>query len=523
MSLPPRFARISDYVAWFAKATPEAEAAVLGDLRISFAELDRRVDALAKALIAHGVVPGDRVATLQAPSPDFLVAMIATASIGAIWAGLNPKYRQAEMLHLVTDCGPRVLLARRHVAGRDYDGEIAAMQATAAIPVVATYDGDMPGMPAFLAAGDRITDAALAAHRAASGGRAPCLLVYTSGTTGIPKGALLHQQGIIDFALAQNCIWPVAPNRILNYFPINHVGCTVDLAIPCLVSGGCTIFMEQFDPGRALDLMVAEGVTFWGAVPAVFTQQLAELASRPRDLSTVRLIVWEGAAISEAAFDSLAAFGVPMATNYGQTESTSAICCVAPSTDRDLLLHSVGPAFPGVEVRLAGSPPDGEPGEVLVRSRYMFIGYWNRHEASAEAFTDDGFLKTGDLAVRRPDGCYRIVGRCREMFKSGGYNVYPREVEAALEAHPAVAQAVVVAVPDPMWQEIGVAFLTLRAPVDVAELAAHARDRLANYKVPKRFCIETELPLLPVGKVDRTALRNRAEAQAAGRAGGSSG
>jgi acyl-CoA synthetase (AMP-forming)/AMP-acid ligase II len=206
-----------------------------------------------------------------------------------------------------------------------------------------------------------------------------------------------------------------------------------------------------------------------------------------------------------------------MATNYGQTESTSAMAAEPPTIEREPLLNSVGHVFPGVELRLLDADgadvPDGEPGEVCSRSAYNFLGYWNRPEATAEAFTPDGYLRTGDLAVRRTDGRYRIVGRVREMYKSGGYNVYPREVEMLLETHPAVTQAVVVAVPDPLWQEVGVAYVTVSGAIEPAEILAFARERLANYKVPKRLLVEAELPLLPVGKVDRTALRKRAEAQ----------
>ncbi len=525
MPLPPRLARISDCLGWHAERQPDAEAVVLDGRRLSYAQLAAEVDRMARALMASGVGKGDRVGTLQTPSPDFLIAFIATASIGAIWAGLNPKYRRDELLHPVRDCRPKLLLARREVQGRRYDDEIAAMREAGGIETVVCYEGGDAGLgflalADFLARADTVTPADLAARRAESGGREACLLVYTSGTTGTPKGAVLHQQAIIDFALEQNRIWPVEPNRALNYFPVNHVGCTVDLAIPVLMAGGCTIFLEQFDPGRTLDIMEAERVSFWGSIPAVFSLQLAEQAKRARDLSAVQMIVWEGAAIPQDILGSLAGFGVPMATNYGQTESTSAMAAEPPGTDLEPLLNSVGFAFQGVELRLLAADgsdvPDGEPGEVCARSGYNFLGYWNRPEATAEAFTADGYLRTGDLAVRRPDGRYRIVGRVREMFKSGGYNVYPREVEMLLETHPAVTQAVVVAVPDPLWQEVGVAYLTLSSAATPEEILGYARARLANYKVPKRLVIEAELPLLPVGKVDRTALRKRAVADFAG-------
>jgi acyl-CoA synthetase (AMP-forming)/AMP-acid ligase II len=513
----PHFSRFADYARYYAETTPDAEAVALGDMRMSYRALDQAVDALASALIAAGVDHGDRVATLQTPCPDYFVAYLATTSIGAIWAGLNPRYRTNELVYVVEDCTPHVLLARTRIGDRDYAEEVAALSACG-IRHVVSYEpaeaGDIETMADFLRAGQAVSQQILDARRAQCGGREACLLVYTSGTTGKPKGALLQQQGIIDFAIAQNRIWPVRPMRILNYFPINHIGCTVDLATPCLVAGGTIIFMDQFDTEASLDLLVRERITFWGSVPSIYAMQMAALAKHPRQFPDVQLIVWEGAAIQADLLEALAAICPQLATNYSMTESTSAIACVAPTADRDVLLNTVGRAFKDVEVRLVdlddNEVSSGEPGEVQCRSHYGFLGYWNRPDASTEAFTVDGFFRTGDLAVRRPDGRYRIVGRLKEMYKSGGYNVYPREVEAVFEDNPAVKEAVIVAIPDPLWQEVGVAFVTLSSAATPDALTDWAKARLANYKLPKRVHIETELPLLPIGKVDRAALKLRA-------------
>ena len=521
--LPSLLPRISDYASWQAERRPDAVAMVLDGVTITYAALADGVDRLARALLAAGVRKGDRVASLLPPHPQYLVDFLAAASIGAIWVGLNPRYQLDELRYVVTDAEPRVLLGRQKIGERRYDVDLTAL--AAACPglshlVLHQPDAPLDGavtMADFLAAGDSIGHAALAAARADCGGRDPCLIVYTSGSTGKPKGALLHHDGLARFSLGQNRVWPVDPLRVINYFPINHVGCVADCTLPCLVAGGTLVFMEKFDPGTCLHLMETERVTLWGSVPSTFPMMLDHPDFVSRDLSSVALIVWGGAAMDAVTIDRLAQVQPRMATNYGMTETTSAVTVLEPVTDREVLAHSVGHAFEGVEIRLADANdqpvPNGETGEIQTRSPLNFLGYWRRPDATAEAFTGDGFFRTGDLAVLRPDGRYRIVGRIKEMYKSGGYNVYPREVEAVLRTGPGVTDAAIVAIPDPVWQEVGVAYVTVSTSVAPGDLLSFLRDRLANYKLPKRIVMLEEMPLLPIGKIDKAALKRRALAE----------
>src|SRR5688572_21048672 len=514
--------RVSDFVSFGAARDPAAEALVLGDMRWSYLELQQRVDALARALVAAGVRKGDRVATLQTPHPQFLVSFLATTSIGAIWVGLNPRYQLDELAHVMVDAEPKILMTRLHIGERSYGGEIEALrEACATLGRVVAFEEEtsqrgIEPMLHFLRGGARISPSELRSARAACGGRDPCLIVYTSGTTGKPKGAMLHHEGICRFAVAQNDMWPVDPLRVVNYFPINHVGCTIDVSIPCLAAGGTIVFMEQFDASGCLALMAREKITIWFSVPSVFAMQLALPHSCREDLDALQLIVWEGAALPEQLVGRLLEVHPRLATNYGMTETTSAITALEPTADEELLKQTVGSAFPGVEIRLVDAEGrdvgQGQEGEVLARSALNMLGYWRNADATRAAFTDDGFFRTGDLAVRRPDGRYRIVGRLTEMFKSGGYNVYPCEVEGVLEAHPDVETVAVVPVPDPLWQEVGVAFIVPKSAIDEGGLKAWCAGRLSNYKVPKRFVIRDSLPLLPIGKVDKGALRAIAEA-----------
>lgn len=519
MSVPEN---VRDIVRRAARSHPDAEAAVLGPMRWTYAELDRRIDALARALLAAGVEAGDRVATLSTPHPDFLVAFLATAQVGAIWLGLNPRYKPAELAYVLGDAEPKVLLARTRIEARDYRQDFAALAAgcpglaaSVALNGDPLFEGAL-AYEAFIASGGGVDDAALAAAGQGAGGRQACMIVYTSGSTGAPKGALLHHQGICDFCRAQDRLWPVSPQRVVNYFPINHIGSVIDITLPTLEAAGAVIFLEQFDAAEAMRLTADERCTMWGSVPSVLQMQLALPDFERYDLSALQLILWEGAAVPADVLDRLLAMGPPLATNYGMTETTSAMMAVAPTRDRDILAATVGLPFEGVEIRLVKADgtdaADGEEGEVWARSGYNMLGYWRRPEATAETLTPDGWLRTGDTAIRRPDGRYRIVGRIKEMYKSGGYNVYPREVEDVLEAHPEVSLAAVVSISDPLWAEVGVAYVIGAAGLTIEALEAHCRERLANYKIPKRFVLRRDLPLLPIGKVDKIALKGQARA-----------
>ncbi len=515
-----REGRISDFVFEHAERQSDAVALVLGERRWTYAALASAIDALASAMVAAGVVRGDRVATLQTPHPDYLIALLATASIGGIWVGLNPRYQLAELRHVVEDAAPKLLLARSEVMGRRYERELLELCADLpAIQRLVIFDGDpeVPGavtMAEFLGDGRACSPALLNEARDEVGGRMPCLIVYTSGSTGQPKGAVLHHAGINEFCAAQNRLWPIDPHRVLSYFPINHIGGVVDTVLPCIAAGGAVVFMEQFDPAGCLALMEREAVTLWITVPSVFQMQLDLPNFADYDLSAVQLIVWEGAEMPAGTIARLLQTCPKLATNYGMTETTSAITVVEPTDDIVLLSSSVGYPFPNVEVRLVDADgrvvADGTEGEVQARSNLNLLGYWRLPEATEACFTADGFFRTGDLAVRRPDGSYRLVGRLKEMYKSGGYNVYPREVETVLERHPAVALAAVVARPDPIWQEIGVAYVQSSGEVDPAALEVHCREHLANYKIPKIFVIEPDLPTLPIGKIDKQELARRA-------------
>lgn len=515
---PVELGRIADYPRYWAERAPEREAMVLGDSRLDYRDLAERVDALARALLASGVERGDRVATLSTPRPDALISFLATARIGGLWTGLNPRHRLDEYRFVVADAQPKVLLALPDFEGRDYLPDIRALAAEhRCIARVVTMGEAAPGLTtgfeAFLAEGGAVGQETLAAAAAAVGSDDPALLVYTSGSTGRPKGAMLSQWGLAHCSRNQSDHWWAEPLRVLNNMPISNAFCVGDLFCFTLVGGGTSVFMERFDPRLIPALIERERITLWGQVPTMFQLTLAEPGFARHDLSSLQLVFWAGARAPRELIQRLQRLAPKVSTNYGLTETVGGVTFADVGESLDVLAETVGRPDPHYELRVVGEGgrvlPDGETGEIQIRGPFLMRGYYNRPEESAAAIDSEGWLKSGDLGLRRPDGNYQIVGRLSERYKSGGYAIFPREIELVLEAHPAVAMAAVVGVPDPIFGEVGRAFI-LRRPghrLSEAEIDAYCRERLANYKVPKSFAVRDRLPMLPVGKIDKPALK----------------
>jgi acyl-CoA synthetase (AMP-forming)/AMP-acid ligase II len=499
---PPRLVSLSDYVRRYATVTPDREALVFGAQRMTYAELDAAVDRCAAALSALGVAAEDRVAMLTTPRPEFIVVLLATLRLRAVWTGVNPKYRTEEIAHILADSRPRVFIALA-----DSEGPAAV----GALPIrLVTFPDALADLMANGSAPVASPLRALPDE--------PAVIVYTSGTTGRPKGAVLSHRCLIYAYEAVSLSFVGREEareglRLLCNLPPNHIGCLSEMVGNTLIRGGCLVLAERFEPAEALDLIEREQVTLFGGVPAMLQLMVQHPAFATADLSSVRAIGWGGAPAPIALVRTLAATGAHLFTNYGLTEGGAIVCATPPDNSLEDLADTVGrPAYIG-EQRLVGD--NGRParlgqiGEIQLRGAGVFLGYWNDPDATEAAFTNDDWLKTGDLASARPDGRWVLHGRRGDMFKSGGYNVYPREIELELENHPDVALAAVVGTPHRLYFEVGHAFVQLRpgALVTEAKLLAYLRKRLANYKAPKRITVLDALPMLPIGKVDRAQLK----------------
>ncbi|MDB5429975.1 MAG: substrate-CoA ligase [Caulobacter sp.] len=526
---PPRLVRLSDYVGHYASTRPESEAVVFGAQRLTYAQLDLEVDRCARALARAGVGLGDRVAMLTTPRTEFIVTLMATLRLGAVWIGINPRYRLEEMAHILDDSRPRVFLSLlRDPDGRDYRPDLVALKArpwVSPFEIITFPDRDDAIGPSLA---DLIQEAQgdcrPAPHTASPTDAA--VIVYTSGTTGRPKGAVLGHGALVYAyeAVSRSFVgkeYVREGMRILCNLPPNHIGCLSEMVGNTIIRGGALILADRFNPAEAIAAIARERVTVFGGVPAMLQMVVQDPAFATADLSSLKMIGWGGAPAPAGLVSILAGTGAHLFTNYGLTEGGAIVSATPPDSDLETLATTVGAPVDLMEHRLAleegGLAPPGEIGEIQLRGPGLFLGYWNDPAATAAALTRDGWLKTGDLAYATPEGLWTLKGRRGEMFKSGGYNIYPREIEQALEEHPDVALATVVEIPDPLYFEVGHAFVCAHPGARPSEraLIAHLKERLANYKAPKRIHVLAAMPMLPIGKVDKHRLREIARGGAA--------
>jgi len=513
--------KISDYVAQYAIEQPDQEALVSHNERVNYLTLNNRIEQCAKALIALGVTKGDRVAMLCAPNSEYYTVFLATLSIGAIWLGLNPKYSLDEYRHAVEDAKPKVLLSMEQFSGRNYTADLKCLfndnDCIEHLVIIdnslTTLSGNSVYYDDFLSGSTQITNEHYQHVNAAVQRLDPALIVYTSGSTGKPKGAVLSHYGLCFGAIVQTEHIKVENPSVICNMPINHVACVADICCTTLVKAGCLHFQENFDPALMLQTIAKEKIKVWAGVPTMFLLQLKQPNFEQYDLSSLELIMWGGSAMPEAGIRDLQSLNTRMMTLYGMTETSAHTIYSAENSNLETLRDKIGKPDHNMPCRLVNDQGDlcqvNEQGEIQFKGEYLMLGYYNQPKATKAAFTKDGWFHTGDLGCYDDNGAIALVGRMSDMYKSGGYNIYPREIELMLESHNNIDAAIVVSIPDPLFQEVGIAFVTNKkcANIEDTQLIDFCKTSLANYKIPKKIIEITEFPMLPIGKVDKGQLR----------------
>ena len=449
-----------------------------GGRAVSRDELRARAEAVAGGMVAAGVRRGDRVAIYGANSIDWVVAYLGIQRAGACAVMMNPDYHSAEAQHILSDSDPKFIVADRPRA------EIARGLGFAVIPLEDLPAGGAPPMPALTP-------------------ESPAAILYTSGTTGRPKGAVLDHGNFLAQGRGALEVWRWTPRDVLVHaLPLFHLhGLGMGLH-GTLLSGGSAVLVP-FTPENVVHELTHGGTMLFG-VPSMYQRLCEWLEDNPTDLAHVRVFVCGSAPLPPALFERCARLlGQPPVERYGITEGG---IVVTNPYEGPRQPGRVGYPFPGVEVRL------GELGEVQLKGGQVFHGYWRNPRATKDAFTDDGFFRTGDVGEIGEDGSLAIRGRIKELIITGGFNVYPREVELVLEEHPSVLEVAVAGVPSERWGEEVTAFVVAAASAGPDEQAiedaiiAFAHERLAAYKCPKRVVAVDRLPRNAMGKVQRSIL-----------------
>ncbi|WP_234791129.1 AMP-binding protein [Agrobacterium rubi] len=486
-----------DPVGLHAHARPEKLALVdlASGRRWTYRHLDRAIEQARAAFYSLNLRPGDRLAAITRNSADLLIAQQACLRSGLIFTPLNWRLAAAEIDAILADCTPALILVDGSAAGFTPPDGARLLD---------------------IAAFTTRYEAAVAGERGVpQDANQPCVLLYTSGTSGVPKGVIHTPQTLFFTGVNFGVLGQVTSESVfLAESPFFHVIGLVTSIWPPLVQGGTVLVSSGFDPAvtnaRLADR--ALGITHYFCVPQMAMALKNADGFQPEKWSLAGLFTG-GAPNPPLNIFWWLERGVSMVDGYGMTEAGTILGMPLDPAQISGHAGAVGQAGPATGIRIVDAEdrdvPDGTAGEIIVKGPHVTPGYWNRLEEHETAFTPDGWLRSGDIGRRDGDGFITIVDRRKDMFISGGENVYPVEIESVLAEHPAVLQAAVVGVPDPCWGEVGHAFVILSPGCEGAEseLRAHCETRLARFKVPKHFQIVTELPRTSTGKIRKNKLR----------------
>jgi acyl-CoA synthetase (AMP-forming)/AMP-acid ligase II len=495
-----RPASVVEALARHAERAPEKLCLRFEDEEWSYERLYRRVEDFAVALRAWGLRTGDRVALFLENCPDFLVAYLGTHLARGVVVPVNTQYRKAELRHIFGDAGVRLCFT-----GAERRAELERVR------------GDLPDLEEAIEAGEELQgflDEAEPYEPGLPEGEDLAVIAYTSGTTGRSKGAMLVHRNLVANAGAVCAAWHWSPDDVLLLaLPLFHTHGLMVGAHGTFFAGASAELHRRFDAGAVYDALLSGRNTMFFGVPTMYTRLLREAESRAERPRPLRLYVSGSAPLSPQAFGEFErVFGERILERYGMTET---VMNLTNPYDGERRPGTVGKPFPGQEARVVDvetrEPVSrGTVGEIEVRGPHVFAGYWNLPTATEESFDEDGWFRTGDLGCVSGDGYFEITGRSKELIISGGYNVYPREVEEVLEGCPGVSEVAVVGLPDAEFGERVVAAVVRDDPgLSVERLAEFCRKDLADYKMPRRVVFVEALPRNALGKVLKHEVRDR--------------
>jgi fatty-acyl-CoA synthase len=514
---------IGDNLAATAARFPDREALVVPfqDVRLTYAQLDAAVDELARALMAAGIEPGDRVGIWSPNNAEWVVVQYATARMGAILVNLNPAYRTHEVAYALRQSGCRLLLAATEFKTSDYRAMVDEVRvdlpALERVVYLATSDWDE-----LLTGAASVSDDELRERSSGLQFDDPINIQYTSGTTGFPKGATLSHHNILNngWFIGEGCRYDER-DRVCIPVPFYHCFGMVLGNLACTTHGAAMVIpAPAFDPEATLRTVEEERCTSLYGVPTMFIAELAHPDFHRFDLSSLRTGIMAGSPCPiEVMKQCVSAMHMEEVTIcYGMTETSPVSTQTDADDPLDKRVGSVGRVHPHVEIKVVdpatGRVVDrGGSGELCTRGYSVMLGYWEDAERTAEAIDEAGWMHTGDLATMDGEGYVNIVGRIKDMIIRGGENVYPREIEEFLYTHPDVVDVQVIGVPDERYGEEIMAWIKVRdgAPaLSVDDVRAFCQGRIAHFKVPRYVHVTDEFPMTVTGKVQKYKMRESA-------------
>jgi acyl-CoA synthetase (AMP-forming)/AMP-acid ligase II len=496
---------IGGFLAKRAHLSPKKEALVLGDVRLSFAQMNERANRLADAIQTLGVQYGDRVAILALNEPAFFDLYFGLGKIGAIMVPLNHRLAGPEIEYIINDCQAKVL-----VFGSEFAPVVESIKD--AIPceqLLATMD-EPPGFAKSYE--EFISEAEAAEPEIRSGGDDTLTILYTSGTTGRPKGAELTHNGYFGTSVTLRATFGEIGNVLLMPLPLFHIGALAPVPM-CVHFGMKMVFQRAFDPKNFLELLGKEKINWFGSVPQIlmFLRQIPDFDKY--DWETVNMALVYAAPVPVTLIKEYAASGIEVRQLYGMTE------CTGPATviDSENAIEkagSCGPPFFHNEIKLVdlkGNPVGpNEMGEVLIAGTNLMKGYWNNPQATDETLKD-GWLHSGDMGSMDEDGFLYIMDRKKDMIISGGENIYPAEIEDLLLSQPKISDAAVIGSPDEKWGESVKAVVVVKEgeTLTESELVEWCQGKIGKFKIPKQVEFVDEIPRTPTGKILKRVLREQ--------------
>jgi fatty-acyl-CoA synthase len=501
---------------------PDSDAVVSRHQGISFtyAELNEGVDRLARALMAAGLEPGDRVGIWSPNCVEWLMLQFATAKAGVILVNINPAYRTSELEYALNQSGCRLLVSASSFKTSDYQAMVEEVRGN--LPALErTIFLGTTGWDELLAEAGEVTDDDLRERSDALQFDDPINIQYTSGTTGFPKGATLSHHNILNngFFIGEFCRYTEA-DRVCIPVPFYHCFGMVLGNLACTTHGACIVLPEAaFEPRSVLETVEAERCTSLYGVPTMFIAELDHPDFERFDYSTLRTGIMAGSPcpveVMRKVIERMHMDEVTIC--YGMTETSPVSTQTGADDPLERRVSTVGRVHPHVEVKIVDPidgkvVPRGEPGELLTRGYSVMLGYWNDPERTAEAIDRAGWMHTGDLATMDDEGYVNIVGRSKDMIIRGGENVYPREIEEFLYTHPDVSDVAVIGVPDEKYGEEIMAWVQLREGASASgdDLKEFCQGKIARYKVPRYVKLVDEFPMTITGKVQKFKMREAA-------------